>query len=363
MGGAEALRRPRQPGLRPANTTSWRRSNSATTSYDRLCSGHSGLGRPGSGREGSCRSSATCWWHPADSATACCGTVPTPRGPATRGAMVTPGVTATRGAMVTPGVTATRGATVTPGVTAYTGADSGAGPRPFPGSNEAAPGTRSDASFMRVAVAHSGAGQQRRLSKERSGQTRTTITPVPAVRPLYFEHLTVRDGLSQSTVMSFLQDSQGYLWLATESGLDRYDGYSIQGVSAAARQRAGLLASDYSGTIAEDASQQPVAGHGGGGIERWDRRTIASNVTRHDPHNPRRWPAMRAHAAHRSGWGLVWAGTSTRATRPPRPCTRWFVEAATSGTATVIPTRFRRMACAPFISDPTGRIWVGPMAA
>ena len=45
---------------------------------------------------------------------------------------------------------------------------------------------------------------------------------------MYFEHLTMRDGLSQSTVMSFLQDSQGYLWIGTESGLDRYDGYAIR---------------------------------------------------------------------------------------------------------------------------------------
>ncbi len=34
--------------------------------------------------------------------------------------------------------------------------------------------------------------------------------PVPAVRPMYFEHLTTRDGLSQSTVNGILQDSQGY---------------------------------------------------------------------------------------------------------------------------------------------------------
>ena len=38
--------------------------------------------------------------------------------------------------------------------------------------------------------------------------------PTPAVRPLYFEHLTMRDGLSQSTVEGILQDSRGYLWLA-----------------------------------------------------------------------------------------------------------------------------------------------------
>ena len=52
--------------------------------------------------------------------------------------------------------------------------------------------------------------------------------PVPAVRPMYFEHLTTRDGLSQSTINGILQDSQGYLWLATENGLDRYDGDTIR---------------------------------------------------------------------------------------------------------------------------------------
>src|SRR6201985_1159631 len=76
--------------------------------------------------------------------------------------------------------------------------------------------------------------------------------PQPVARPLYFDHLTVRDGLSQSSVMSILQDSQGYLWLATESGLDRYDGYSIREYR---RQRGDgrALASDYVWAIAEDA--------------------------------------------------------------------------------------------------------------
>src|SRR5919112_712072 len=76
--------------------------------------------------------------------------------------------------------------------------------------------------------------------------------PVPGARPIYFEHLTMRDGLSQGTVMSILQDSQGYLWLATESGLDRYDGYSIREYRRERGNEHGL-ASDYIWKIAEDA--------------------------------------------------------------------------------------------------------------
>jgi ligand-binding sensor domain-containing protein len=77
--------------------------------------------------------------------------------------------------------------------------------------------------------------------------------PLPQVRPLYFEHLTVRDGLSMGTVNSILQDSVGYVWLATESGLDRYDGYSVREYR---RQRGDdhALASDYVWSMAEDAN-------------------------------------------------------------------------------------------------------------
>jgi signal transduction histidine kinase/ligand-binding sensor domain-containing protein len=39
-----------------------------------------------------------------------------------------------------------------------------------------------------------------------------------------FDHLTVDDGLSQSTVRAILQDDQGYIWFGTEDGLNRYDG-------------------------------------------------------------------------------------------------------------------------------------------
>ncbi len=46
--------------------------------------------------------------------------------------------------------------------------------------------------------------------------------------PLQFKHLTAEDGLSHSWVRAILQDHQGYMWLGTNAGLNRYDGYSFR---------------------------------------------------------------------------------------------------------------------------------------
>src|ERR1700690_3177327 len=108
--------------------------------------------------------------------------------------------------------------------------------------------------------------------------------PVPAVRPMYFEHLTTRDGLSQSTVNAILQDSQGYVWLATESGLDRYDGNSIREFRRERGTEHGL-ASDYIWSIAEDARGDIWLATDGGGVARWERRAEQFQQIRHDPPN------------------------------------------------------------------------------
>lgn len=40
----------------------------------------------------------------------------------------------------------------------------------------------------------------------------------------FFEHMTIGQGLSHNTVYALLQDHQGFLWIGTQSGLNRYDG-------------------------------------------------------------------------------------------------------------------------------------------
>ena len=47
------------------------------------------------------------------------------------------------------------------------------------------------------------------------------------INKINFVHILSENGLSQNTVHCILQDSQGFIWFATEDGLDKYDGYNF----------------------------------------------------------------------------------------------------------------------------------------
>jgi len=47
-------------------------------------------------------------------------------------------------------------------------------------------------------------------------------------KELFFHRLTSSDGLSQGTINCIAQDYKGFIWIATNDGLNRYDGYNIR---------------------------------------------------------------------------------------------------------------------------------------
>ena len=46
-------------------------------------------------------------------------------------------------------------------------------------------------------------------------------------KAIVFDHLTTENGLSQNGVTAFAQDAQGLMWIGTQEGLNRFDGYEF----------------------------------------------------------------------------------------------------------------------------------------
>ncbi|MCM1110789.1 MAG: response regulator [Clostridium sp.] len=57
----------------------------------------------------------------------------------------------------------------------------------------------------------------------------TTLTSV--ARQFYFRNYDIKNGLSQNTVHAILQDRQGYIWIGTKDGLNRFDGRKFRRVN------------------------------------------------------------------------------------------------------------------------------------
>jgi len=69
-----------------------------------------------------------------------------------------------------------------------------------------------------------------------------------SAHPMRFEHLTLDNGLSQSNVLSILQDARGQMWFGTENGLNSYNGYEFRTYY---RERGKLRTIDAEGTVDE----------------------------------------------------------------------------------------------------------------
>jgi diguanylate cyclase (GGDEF)-like protein len=96
----------------------------------------------------------------------------------------------------------------------------------------------------------------------------------------YFTHLSVADGLSQSSVEHILQDKRGFFWFGTQEGLNRYDGYRFTVHRAHARD--GFLGDHEIRALIEDRHGDLWVGTARGlyryalATGRFDRRAAAA---------------------------------------------------------------------------------------
>ena len=86
------------------------------------------------------------------------------------------------------------------------------------------------------------------------------------------QQIKIEDGLSQSTIFASLQDSKGYLWFATRSGLNRYDGYKFV-IYANDPKDSTTLSDDGTNSLFEDSNGTLWVGTVIGHINRFNRES------------------------------------------------------------------------------------------
>ena len=68
--------------------------------------------------------------------------------------------------------------------------------------------------------------------------------PLAGQTPYVFRHLKVENGLSNNNVKTILKDCEGFLWIGTANGLNRYDGYSFKVYQPKEKDIHSLLSND-----------------------------------------------------------------------------------------------------------------------
>lgn len=86
-----------------------------------------------------------------------------------------------------------------------------------------------------------------------------------------FKHLSIEDGLSESTVHAIYQDSYGFMWFGTDAGLNKFDGYEFT-LYQHDPLNANSLVSNFIVSVFEDSYGYFWVGSGYDGLNRIDRK-------------------------------------------------------------------------------------------
>ena len=122
-----------------------------------------------------------------------------------------------------------------------------------------------------------------------------------------FQHIGVGDGLPNSVVNRILQDTHGYLWIATVDGLGRYDGYRFQVYRNDPEDEASLSNNGVR-TLFEDRYGNLWIGTDGG-LCRFDQKTGKFKRYLNSAHDENSISSDSITAIGEDGKGDLWIGT------------------------------------------------------
>ncbi|AMR32747.1 hypothetical protein A0256_15610 [Mucilaginibacter sp. PAMC 26640] len=89
---------------------------------------------------------------------------------------------------------------------------------------------------------------------------------------LYFDRLDIQKGLPESFVRAIVEDTEGYMWIATQNGLVRYDGYKYKIYVLGSEKLNVTSVTNIFSIVADNARKTIWVSTAGNGIFRYNRQ-------------------------------------------------------------------------------------------
>ncbi len=169
-----------------------------------------------------------------------------------------------------------------------------------------------------------------------------------------FEHLSSEDGLSQNAGLAFFQDSRGYLWIGTQDGLNRYDGYTFK-IFKHDPDDPNSISHNSILAIAEDKDGALWVGTWGGGLNRYDPATEKFTRYVNNPDDPNSLSDGTITSIKQDSKGSLWIGTLGGLDRY-NPETNSFEHFRNDPTD---PNSLSSNAISVIFEDSQGQLWIG----
>ncbi|MFO7923382.1 MAG: two-component regulator propeller domain-containing protein [Bacteroidales bacterium] len=118
---------------------------------------------------------------------------------------------------------------------------------------------------------------------------------------------SLEDGLSQISVNNIFQDSRGFLWIGTQDGLNRFDGYNFEIYRHQPSDPYSLSNSTIQSVI-EDSDGNIWVGTEDG-LNKFDRKKNIFEVYRHEPGNPASLSDNNIYYVYQDRAGKIWLKT------------------------------------------------------
>lgn len=125
----------------------------------------------------------------------------------------------------------------------------------------------------------------------------------------FFARLAGEHGLSQETVNVLVQDARGFLWVGTQNGLNRYDGYEFR-VFEPVPDDPSSLSDGFVTALLANPDGSLWIGTDSGGLNRYDPGTGQFTTWRHDPEQAASLSANRVLSLLRDANSALWVGTA-----------------------------------------------------